>query len=64
MMKDMDEKLEQMVRDYYQGLSLEETIRKTLGDDIADQSQELEQMAGSMYTKIRSLKERSERAHV
>ena len=57
MMKDMDEKLEQMVRDYYQRLSLEETIRKTLGDDIADQSQELEQMAGSMYTKIRSLKE-------
>lgn len=56
-MKDMNEKLEQMVQDYYQGLSLEETIRKTLGDGIADRSEELEQMVDSLSSKISSLKE-------
>ena len=34
-LNEMNEKLEQMARDYYQGLSVEETIRKTLGEDIA-----------------------------
>lgn len=56
-MKDMDEKLEQMVRDYYQGYSVEETIRMNLGGGIADQSAQLEEAAGSLYTKIKSLKE-------
>ncbi len=56
-MKDMNEKLEQMARDYYQGLSLEETIRKTLGNDIAERSEELRQLVDNLSSRISSLKE-------
>ena len=54
-LNEMNEKLEQMARDYYQGLSVEETIRKTLGEDIAARTGELEQMVGSLSYKISSL---------
>ncbi len=54
-LNEMNEKLEQMARDYYQGLSVAETIRKTLGEDIAARTGELEQMVGSLSSKISSL---------
>lgn len=57
-MNDINKELEQMVKDMHRGASVEEAIRKTLGDSVAGQSGKIAEVVHDWATKADRLEEK------